>query len=145
MKSKNEKVNRLIVLAIVSIVFLVIETNQAWLQNNQIFDTLNENIAQDSPLEVQSGQISTNIGGYNSPNVADFDTLENSSSLIYQRDYLADENNYFNITTPENWNVSSMEFDLNPYSKEQVIEDTYFDHEYYGLGKYWNTEELERG
>jgi len=142
LNSKKNKINRFILLGIISVFFLTINniiSTQPDILENHSFNSLNDEITQEQ-FKLQSSQIPADAGGYSSENAAHFNTLENVSSLIDKRDFLANEGNYFNITTPQIWNISSMQFDLNPYSKEQIIGDPYFDNEYY-----WNTEQLETG
>ncbi len=52
-----------------------------------------------------------------------FDVIESVSSIIYNYDFEAIENNYFNIRKPHLWNVSSMNFDIETYHKNQTVSD----------------------
>jgi hypothetical protein len=72
-------------------------------------------------------QIRVSYGGYTSYSDVKFDVIENASSRIDNRDFLAVEDNYFDQITPSNWSVNSMEFEIEPYSKEQKILDSTFD------------------
>ena len=72
-------------------------------------------------------QIRPSFGGYSSSNDTQFDVIENASSIISNRNFLAQEGNYFNTLTPENWNISSMQFEIESYSKEQKLTDSTFD------------------
>ncbi len=135
-------------LSILSVFLIVIGNISSFQSNIIVLDNLNQEPFKnpiEDPLDKHISDVPDDVGGYSSINAASFNTIENVSSLIYKRDYLADESNYFNITTPQIWNISSMLFDLNPYSKEQIIEDPYFDHEYNEIGRYWDTEILESG
>lgn len=96
-------------------------------------------------LDQLKNQYSEDVGGYSVSNTANFRTIENASSTIYKRDYLANESRYFNITTPHTWNTSSVKFTIDPYSKKQIIQDPYFDSEYDNGPQYWQREEVESG
>ncbi|MHA2397653.1 MAG: hypothetical protein ACXADU_02025 [Promethearchaeota archaeon] len=88
-------------------------------------------------------QVQPNFGGYSSSNNTNFDVLENASSILSDRNFLAHEWNYFNTLTPESWNISSMQFEIESYSKEQKLTDSTFD---VNQGDSpWNDEEYENG
>ncbi len=148
MEKKNQKLNRVIFLCTISILILIVSgifTNQSNLglidHDNKIED---ENYKEESPEPLLS-QLPEDAGGYISSNTANFKTLENASSTILRRDYLANESSYFNITTPQSWNTSSMQFEIEPYSKKQIIADPNFNSEYEGGTQYWDTEEEQSG
>ena len=146
MRKFNNRTNRIIVLGIISVIFITFNSIIT-IQSNLIvknFSSTKNDISQ-KPLDLQPSQIPDDAGGYSSINAANFSTIENASSIAFKRDYLANESSYFNITTPQTWNTTSMQFDLDPYSKEQIIEDPYFDREYNGFGQYWGTEKVESG
>jgi hypothetical protein len=142
----NSRKNRLIVLGIISVIFIIFNS-LITIQSNLIVENISPTKKDFSkkPLDIQPSQIPDDTGGYSSINAAYFNTIENASSIVFKRDYLANESSYFNITTPQTWNITSMQFDLDPYSKEQIIEDPYFDQEYNGFGQYWDTELIESG
>ena len=147
LKYKRNKVKRLIILGIALVVFLILNNSIAIpsaLKDNEKSNSLDK-IDVNEPSDVQTSQLPDNAGGYISRNAANFSIIENASSLMDERDYLADESNTFNLTTPQQWNISSMSFNFNPYSKEQIIEDPYFEYDYDNIGKYWDIEQLESG
>ncbi|MFX0010599.1 MAG: hypothetical protein ACFE9R_09810, partial [Candidatus Hermodarchaeota archaeon] len=147
MRYKRKKVNRLIILGIALVIFLTSNNSIAIpsdLQDNDTANLLGENEIGE-PYGVETSQLPDNAGGYSSKDVANFSTLENASSIMCNRDYLADESNFFDLATPQLWNASSMSFNFNPYSKEQIIEDPYFEYDYDDIGKYWDTEQVESG
>jgi hypothetical protein len=67
-----------------------------------------------------------NLEGYSKEKLAYFDTIEKASSLIKKRDFFASENNYFNISTPNNWNIEGKKFNIESYHKNQTIQDSGF-------------------
>ncbi|MFX1567525.1 MAG: hypothetical protein ACFFCV_04060 [Promethearchaeota archaeon] len=148
MIKKKTKLNRFLILCTISILILIVNnifTSQSNLGliegSNKLKD---ENLTKKS-LQPLISQLPEDVGGYNSLNIANFKTLENASSTIYKRDFLANESNYFNITTPQAWNASSMQFTVDPYSKKQIIQDPNFQSEYEGGPQYWDEEKVDSG
>ncbi len=88
-------------------------------------------LSSDSAGGTEQDPILENYGGYSTPNVANFDIIENASSIITERDYWANGSNYFNTSTPENWNITSKQFEIESYSKEQKIQDPEIDDPYH--------------
>jgi len=148
MIKKNRKLNQFIFLCTISILILIVNsvfTSQSNLGLIEHNNKINDEKFTNKSLDPLLNQLTDDAGGYFSSNTANFKTLENASSIINKRDYLANGSGYFNITTPQNWNISSMQFSIDPYSKKQIIEDPYFDSEYLSGYKYWNTEKLDSG
>ncbi|MFX1425091.1 MAG: hypothetical protein ACFFBE_01465 [Promethearchaeota archaeon] len=88
-------------------------------------------------------KIGVSFGGYSSSSDGNFDVIENVSSRIDNRDFLAIEGNYFHQAIPLDWNVNSMQFNIESYSKEQKIIDSTFDiNEYYSP---WYEQAFENG
>ncbi|MBY9010107.1 MAG: hypothetical protein KGD74_09610 [Candidatus Lokiarchaeota archaeon] len=84
-----------------------------------------------------SDTISEQSGGYSEPYAAQFDVFENASSIIKERDYSVDPIKFYNVSTPEIWNIDSKKFEVSTYQKDQVLIDT--DMELHA----WNHHELE--
>ncbi|NHJ23239.1 MAG: hypothetical protein EAX89_01595 [Candidatus Lokiarchaeota archaeon] len=141
---KNKKVTQFAIMGFIFCLFLVISEGSKF--NECIVDLNNNNYTQNfdpayEPGFYHSSDISGDIGGYNKINTTHFKTLENATSTITENDHLAVPNNYFNITTPNLWNASSMQFEIEPYSKQQIVQDSPFEYEY----DFWGTEKRQSG
>ncbi|MHA2344810.1 MAG: hypothetical protein ACXADW_23405, partial [Candidatus Hodarchaeales archaeon] len=144
MKKKNIRLNRIIFLGIIAVSFLVMNSISNLILKEQM-DNLSHEDGTRSPIPQLPIPLEENFGGYIANDTATFSTIENATSLLFNRDYLANESSYFNITTPELWNVSSMDFNLEPYSKDQIVEDPYFEEEYENEIVHWKEEKLDKG
>ncbi|MHA2120274.1 MAG: hypothetical protein ACW990_03615 [Promethearchaeota archaeon] len=109
--------------------------------NDFIFGSSQDN--EDRLNDKTNNQIQPNFGGYSSSNNTNFNVIENASSTLSDRNFLAQEGNYFNILTPENWNISSKQFEIESYSKEQKLTDSTFD--IAQEDSHWNDENYENG
>ncbi|MFW9785925.1 MAG: hypothetical protein ACFFFB_26810, partial [Candidatus Heimdallarchaeota archaeon] len=94
------------------------------LDNLNIKKSLNN---RDNTNDLIDDQIRISYGGYNSSSGNHFDVIENATSRIENRDFFAIEGNYFHQATPLNWDIESMKFNIESYSKEQKITDSTFD------------------
>ncbi|MHA2283774.1 MAG: Ig-like domain-containing protein [Promethearchaeota archaeon] len=88
-------------------------------------------------------QIKLNFGGYSTSNSSQFTVIENATSTLSERNFSAKEGNYFDVATPENWNISLTQFNIQSYSKEQKFTDSTFDIEQ-DLSP-WNDEDYDTG
>jgi len=135
-------------LSILFVVLIVIGNISSFQSNIIVLDDINQTPF-DKPTEDTLGKqlsdVPDDVGGYNVESASSFTTIQNASSSISNRDYFANETNYFNITTPVGWNTSSKQFNIESYSKEQFIKDPYFDQKYNGFGDYWAPEEVQSG
>ena len=97
----------------------------------------------DNHIDLRNDQIKASFGGYTSSSDVLFDVVENASSRIDNRDFFAIETNHFNQATPLNWNVNSMQFNIESYSREQKILDSTFDvNEFFSP---WDYEAFQNG
>ena len=130
-------------------VTLIVLGNISSLQSDIIvLDDINQepfNKPTEDILDEQLSAVPDDVGGYKVDGASSFTTIQNASSIISNRDYFANETNYFNITTPVAWNTTSKQFNIESYSKEQLIKDPYFDQKYYGFGDYWASEDVQSG
>ncbi|MGV9198930.1 MAG: Ig-like domain-containing protein, partial [Promethearchaeia archaeon] len=69
--------------------------------------------------------------GYSTVNVSRFDTLEETSSRLGRRGFIANGTNPFNLSTPEEWNLRSLDLGLESYHKKQIIKNSSFNSEDY--------------
>jgi hypothetical protein len=83
--------------------------------------------SEDDETNLRKDRIGMNFGGYNNSLGNNFDVIENASSRTENRDFLAIEGIHFHQATPLNWNVNSMGFNIESYSKEQKVLDSTFD------------------
>ncbi|TFG24821.1 MAG: hypothetical protein EU533_01775, partial [Promethearchaeota archaeon] len=148
MKKKQNSIKYFITLTILLSIFLSFNLFQ--------IDTLNlfnsnqiENSDQiDSPDELDRQELSdipNDVGGYDSSDDASFKTIQNATSDVSRRDLFADPSSQLSIATPQSWNASSMNLNLLPYSKNQTIQDPYFDLEYNYGTEYWYIESVQSG
>ncbi|MBY9008729.1 MAG: hypothetical protein KGD74_02540, partial [Candidatus Lokiarchaeota archaeon] len=110
-------------MAILSVILIVIGNISSFQSNLIVLDDFNQeplnkpiDDSLDKHLSLPFPGVPDDAGGYSSINAANFNIIENASSLEFNRDYLANESSYFDITTPQTWNITSMQFDLDPYS-----------------------------
>jgi len=96
-------------------------------------------------LDKELSDVPDDVGGYSVEGASSFTTIQNASSIISKQDYYATETNYFNISTPVAWNTTSKEFNIESYTKEQIIEDPFFMEEYVNLTKYWDNDVRSTG
>jgi hypothetical protein len=148
MVKNKRKLSYIRQMSILTVILIVIGNISSFQSNIIVLDDINQeslNRPIEDPLHKHLSDVSDDAGGYSSINAANFNTIENASSLEFNRDYLANESSSFDITTPQTWNTTSIQFDLDPYSKEQIIYDPYFEQEYNGFGEYWGPEKIQSG
>jgi hypothetical protein len=142
---KNKKLTHFTILGFIFCLFLVVCEVSKFYEGNANLSHRNNDTPNSDPANepsfYHSSDISEDMGGYNAFDTAHFTTLENATSIITERDHFAIEGNYFYTSTPNNWNATSMQFEIEPYSKQQVIQDSHFDH---GLD-YWGWQQKESG
>ncbi|MFX1452519.1 MAG: hypothetical protein ACFFCM_16905, partial [Promethearchaeota archaeon] len=92
MRKKNAKLNRFISLCTISILILIVSSIFTSQSNLGLIDHSNnfndDYLIKKSPDPLLN-QLPYETGRYSSSNTANFRTLENSSSTIFKRDYLA--------------------------------------------------------
>ena len=60
--------------------------------------------------------------------LADFDVIENASYSEYETGFRAIENNYYNVSIPDDWNPISWNIEnISSFVKEQIVNDTVFE------------------
>jgi len=125
-------------------VILIVIGNISSLQSNIIvredinqapFDKPTEDI-----LDKQLSDVPDDVGGYKVDGASNFATIQNASSIISNQDYFAHETNYFNISTPVAWNTTSKQFNIESYTKEQIVTDPLFMEEFVNDTQYWDNE-----
>ena len=114
---------------------VVLDNFNQELLNNPLEDTLNTQL-----IDVPDG-----VGGYSVLGASSFTTIQNASSSIMNQDYFANETNYFNISTPTAWNATSQQFNIESYTKEQIIADPLFMSEFVNGTTFWEEEKLSTG
>lgn len=65
-------------------------------------------------------------GGITTGTVAKFNTVENTTSLLYNRDFQVNGKNCVNVTTPASWTIDNQTVNVTPFTKKQVILDPGF-------------------
>ncbi|MFX0082520.1 MAG: Ig-like domain-containing protein [Candidatus Hodarchaeota archaeon] len=142
MKVKSKRCVILLFLFCLGVVFLNVDSFNCQL-NDQSFKKSVE--SKDNYTNFKTDQIEASFGGYNSSSDVKFEVTENASSRIDNRDFIAIEGNYFQQATPLNWNVNSMQFNIESYSKEQKISDSTFDIEEDLSPWYYESFEIGKG
>ncbi|MHA1150509.1 MAG: hypothetical protein ACTSR8_20005 [Promethearchaeota archaeon] len=139
MQSKAKKLNLLVTILFIGLLsnyFIAPTTiiSQGKLAKNiSIKDDDSSNLKRKNTDVEQSALSETDISdslGYSTGYTSRFNMMENASSIITKRGFNATETNYFNISTPNAWNISSMEFQsIQTYHKNQTINNTKFDYQ----------------
>ena len=124
MKIKSKRCIILLLIFFFGIIFINIDSIKSPL-NHLNHEKLEE--SEDIDNNFINDKIGISFGGYSSSSDGNFDVIENVSSRIDNRDFLATEGNYFHQAIPLNWTVNSMQFNIESYSKEQKIIDSTFD------------------
>ena len=133
-------------LSILFVILIVVGNISSFQSNIIVLDDTNQeqfNKPTEDILDKELSDVPDDVGGYSVEGASSFTTIQNASSIISTQDYFANETNYFNVSTPVAWNTTSKQFNIESYSKEQLIEDPYFDQEYDDDGKYWGTEKVQ--
>ncbi|MHA1239536.1 MAG: hypothetical protein ACTSQU_01965 [Promethearchaeota archaeon] len=121
-------------------VVLIVIGNISSFQSNMIVrdDNIQElfNKPTEDILDKQLSDVPDDVGGYKVDSASRFTTIQNASSVISTQDYLANETNYFNVSTPFAWNTTSKSFNIDSYTKEQIIKDPLF----VNSTQYWGDE-----
>jgi len=94
------------------------------------------------PSDNGGGNPLNNSGGMTTNTVKKFNTVENTTSLLYNRDFQAINTHRFNVTTPNNWTLDDQKVSLTPYTKIQKVMDPTFSQPY---GKEWESVIQARG
>ena len=144
----NRRLGKVKLLSVISVVLIVIGNISSFQSDGVVLDSFKReplNVPKDEKLNTQYSYVPEDVGGYTVDDASSFSTIQNASSIISERDYFAIEANNFNISTPSEWNTTSKQFNIESYSKEQTIEDPFFDQKFYGFGDYWATEVVESG
>ena len=135
-------------MSILSVILIVISNILSFQSNIIVLDDFNQepfNTPFEDTLEKHLSEVPDDVGGYSVGNVSSFTTIQNASSIISNRDYFATDSNYFDISTPDAWNTTSKQFNIESFTKEQIIEDPYFWEEYEDENVYWRREKLDTG
>ncbi|TES94069.1 MAG: hypothetical protein E3J90_13290 [Promethearchaeota archaeon] len=135
-------------LSILFVILIVIGNISSFQSNIIVLDDINQepfNKPTEDILDKHLSDLPDDVGGYSVEGASSFTTIQNASSIISNQDYFANETNYFNITTPVAWNTTSKQFNIESYTKEQIITDPFFMEEFVNGTKYWDNEVRSTG
>ncbi|MHA1485719.1 MAG: hypothetical protein ACTSSC_00935, partial [Promethearchaeota archaeon] len=135
-------------MSILFVILIVVGNISSFQSSIIVLDDINQeqfNKPTEDTLGKELSNVPDDVGGYSVSGASSFTTIQNASSSIINRDYFANDTNYFNISTPAVWNTTSQQFNIEPFTKEQIITDPFFMEEFVNGTEVWGEEDLSAG
>ena len=148
MVRNKKKLSYIKQISILSVVLIVIANILSTQSSIVVLDNFNQeplNNPLEDTLNTHLSDVPDGVGGYSVLDASSFTTIQNASSSIMNQDYFANETNYFNISTPTVWNTTSQQFNIESYTKEQIVSDPFFMEEFVNGTDFWQEEMLSTG